>query len=74
MPRRSRRLAAARENRRNVRFPDFCRMLEDAGFLIRSGKGSHYIAEHPANDMTLTFPRRDPLRIGYVIRALKMID
>ena len=74
MPRQSRRLAAARNNPRNVSFSDFCRLLEDAGFVVRSGKGSHFVAEQPDNDMTLAFPRRDPMRIVYVIRALKLIE
>ena len=66
MPRQTRRLAAARSSPRNVSFSDFCRLLEDAGFVVRSGKGSHYVAEYPSSDMTLTFPRRNPMGIAYV--------
>ena len=74
MPRPNRRLAAARTNPRNVSFPNFCRLLEDAGFVVRTGKGSHYLARHPDKDLRLTFPRHNPMKIGYVSRALKMID
>ena len=74
MPRQSRRLAGARNNPWDVSFSDFYRMLEDAGFVIRSGKGSHYVARYQGKNMVLAFPQHNPMKIAYVRRALKMID
>ena len=74
MPPRDRRLQRARENPQNVRFDDLCRIYEDHGFIIRSGRGSHYIATLPGAPIRRTFPRRNPMRRVYVIAALNAIE
>lgn len=74
MSRRQKRLDRIRNNRRDVSFSELCRVLNDHGFGIRSGKGSHYVAIHPETGVTMTLVRRDPVRQVYVERALEAID
>ncbi len=74
MPPQERRIQRARENPQNVRFTDLCRIYEDHGFIIRSGRGSHYIATMPGAPIRRTFPRRNPMRKVYVIAALNAIE
>ena len=76
MPPRERRLEKARQNPRNVRFEDLCKIYEDHGFIIRSGKGSHYRAFIPGTEISNTFPRPHGghMRIQYVKTALNSID
>lgn len=74
MSRRQKRLDRIRNNRKDVSFSELCRVLDDHGFDIRSGKGSHWVAIHPATGITMTLVRRDPVRQVYVERALGAID
>ncbi len=74
MPPRDRRLQRARNNPLKVRFEDLCRIYEDHGFTIRSGRGSHYIATLPNTPIRRTFPRQNPMKRVYVVAALNAIE
>ncbi len=74
MPPRDRRLLRARRNPGNVRFDTLCRIYEDHGFTIRTGRGSHYIATLPNTRIRMTFPRQNPMKRVYVIAALNAIE
>ena len=75
MPRREKRLDRVRNNPKDVSFSNLCHVLEDHGFAIRSGgRGSHYVATHPATGITITLVRRNPVRQVYVENALAAID
>ncbi|WP_373047107.1 type II toxin-antitoxin system HicA family toxin [Vulgatibacter sp.] len=43
MTRRAKLEAAIRNNPRNVRFADLCRLLEHAGFRLERTRGSHHV-------------------------------
>ncbi len=74
MSRKQKRLDRIRNNRKDVSFSELCQVLNDYGFGIRSGKGSHCVAIHPATGITMTLVRRSPVRQVYVERALEAID
>ena len=74
MPPRERRIQRARENPKDVSFRDLYRIYEDHGFRVRSGKGSHYVATFPDTRIRNTFPRQNPMRRVYVIKALEAIE
>jgi hypothetical protein len=76
MPTREKRLEKARNNPKNVSFRDLCSILQDHGYEIKSGKGSHHIARLPGTPKKLTFPKptRGHMRPVYVEMALELID
>ena len=74
MPPNERRLRRARQNPKNVRFNDLVRIYEDHGFIVRPGKGSHYVAKYPGIFIRHIFPRQNPMKERYVKKALDIID
>ena len=74
MSRKTKRLDRIRNNPKNVSFSELCIMLEDHGFHIRTGKGSHNVATHPATGVTITLVKRNPVRRVYVENALAAIN
>ena len=74
MPPDERRLRRARQNPKNVRFNELVRIYEDHGFIVRPGRGSHYVAYHPSSRLNIPFPRQNPMKPNYVRDALKAID
>ena len=74
MSRKTKRLDRIRNNPKNVSFSELCIMLEDHGFHIRTGKGSHHVATHPATGVTITLVKRNPVRRVYVENALAGIN
>ena len=74
MATRERRLSRIRSNPKNVRFDDLRRVLEDFGFRIRKGKGSHAVAFHPGTGRTLTLVSARPVKRVYVMEALDAIE
>lgn len=74
MPPNERRLQRARQNSKNVRFNELVRILEDHGFIVRPGKGSHYVAFHPNSPRNMAFPRQNPMNRVYVRKVLDTID
>jgi len=59
-------------NRKNCRFEDLAALLEAVGFTQRAGKGSHVIFKRGA--VTLTMPRRKPVKEVYVEYVLALIE
>lgn len=49
-------------------------MLEAAGFVLRSTRGSHWVYHHPNGTMPIVIPYRRPLLPVYVRQALDAID
>ncbi|MEL6407898.1 MAG: type II toxin-antitoxin system HicA family toxin [Chloroflexota bacterium] len=79
MTKKEKRLRKIRQNRRNVRFDDFVSALQDYGFSIREGKGSHVMAERLTDNGTVSIALVKPhkgkyVKVTYVTRALKEID
>ena len=74
MSRRRKRIDRIRSNRKDVSFSDLCRILDDHGFNIRGGKGSHYAAIHPETGITVTIVRRSPVKQVYVEKSLEAIE
>lgn len=74
MPPNERRLRRARQNPKNVRFAELVRIYEDHGFIVRPGRGSHYVAKHPDASIRETIPRQNPMNPRYVKKALYIVD
>ena len=74
MPPNERRLRRARQNPKNVRFNELVRIYEDHGFIVRPGRGSHYVAKLPGTRIRETIPRQNPMKPRYVKKALDIID
>ena len=74
MSKKTKRLDSIRNNPKDVSFSELCLVLEDHGFNVRSGKGSHHVATHPATGVTLTLVKRNPVRRVYVGNALAAIN
>lgn len=76
MPPKERRLQKARQNPGNVKFEELCRLYEDHGFTVQSGKGSHYVARLSGSNIKEIFPRpaRGPVKRPYVTKALNAIE
>ena len=70
---RDKRLGRMEANPKDVSFSDSCLALEAWGFVIRRGKGSHYVATHPASGTTITMAKRNPMKPVYVENALEAI-
>ena len=79
MSKKKKRLLRMRRNKKNVRFDELISVLEDHGFSVRYGKGSHVIAKCPMNTGTLKVTFVKPhtskfVKANYVISVLKVID
>lgn len=75
MSTRAKRLAAIRNNPRQVRFADLKMALEGPGFTARTGKGDHWVFEHELLDYGFTVdPRRPDVLAVYVREALEAVD
>ena len=66
---RMRRNAAADWNIRDVE--TICR---EYGLLLRTGKGSHFHAKHPAAREILTIPARRPIKPVYIRKLVRYIE
>ncbi|MBI4193477.1 MAG: type II toxin-antitoxin system HicA family toxin [Betaproteobacteria bacterium] len=62
MTRREKLLAAIRNNAKNVRFEDACKVAELVGFVRTGGKGSHTVYARKGEPTILNFQNRN----GYV--------
>ena len=75
MAKREKRLAAMRQNPKQVRFADLRSVLEGFGFEARPGKGDHWSFVHPRISYVVTVdPRRPHVLEPYVRKALQAID
>jgi predicted RNA binding protein YcfA (HicA-like mRNA interferase family) len=50
------------------------RLLGEAGFQRRSGKGDHWVYTHPKRQFPLTIDPRKPLLPVYVTKAMQAIE
>ncbi len=67
-------LAKLKERRRSVRPEDMDKLLRQAGFLRRKGKGDHWVYTHPSRRYPLTIDPRNPLLPVYVGKAIRAIE
>ena len=80
MTKREKRLQKMRKSPRNITFDDLIRVLEDYGFVIRSGKGSHYSARVEINARVWTIAIVRPhggkkyVYVGKVKETLEYLD
>ena len=79
MSKKKKRLLRMRRNKKNVRFDDLISVLEDHGFAVRQGKGSHVMAERLTDEGTISIALVKPhqskfVKVAYVKLALKEID
>ena len=74
MSARAKLLAAIRNNPRNVRFDDACKVAEWLGFVAKSRSGtSHVVFARPGEPFALNFQRR-PGGIIVPYQARQLID
>ena len=67
-------LERLRQRRRGTRPAELHRVLVRAGFVARSGRGSHRVYRHPSLNWLLTIPQnKSPVRAVYVDEAIKAI-
>lgn len=75
MTKRAKRLAAIRNNPKNVRFADACKAAEAIGFVRAGGKGSHTVYAKPGEPVILNFQDRGGYIPPYQARQLiEMMD
>lgn len=76
MSKKERLLARLRNNQHNVRFQDFCTLMEYFGFVQVRVRGSHHLYQHPdIHDMMNVQPKKDGLAKAYQVRQfLKLLD
>jgi predicted RNA binding protein YcfA (HicA-like mRNA interferase family) len=74
MSRLDRRLARLRQAPSGVRPEELRTVLEAAGFVLKSTRGSHWVYHHPNGTRPIVIPYRRPLLPVYVRQALDAID
>jgi predicted RNA binding protein YcfA (HicA-like mRNA interferase family) len=67
-------LASLKRRRRSVRPDEMHRLLTEAGFERRYGKGDHWVYTHRRRAYPLTIDPRKPLLPVYVSRAIRAIE
>lgn len=60
--------------RRSVRPDDMHKLLVEAGFERRHGKGDHWVYTHRDRPYPLTIDPRNPLLPAYVSKAIRAIE
>ena len=68
------RLDEPRKKRRSVSPKDMDKLLTDAGFSRRQGKGDHWVYTHARRVYPLTVDPRNPLLPAYVSNAISAIE
>jgi len=63
-----------RTRRRNVRFEELDRLLRRAGLARRSGRGDHWVYDHPRLARVLVIDPRTPLLPAYVSAAIRALE
>lgn len=68
-------ILAVRNNPRDVRFDDACKIAERLGFVGKGGRGSHTAYSRPGEPVGLNFQNRDGKIPPYQAKQLiEMID
>jgi hypothetical protein len=71
------RLERMRHNKRNVSYSDYLSILDDFGYTVRMGKGSHRAANVSVGSKKLTLTFVEPKKfmdVAYVDELLSQID
>lgn len=69
------RVERLKTSRRNVRAQDLDRLLRQAGFERRFGKGDHWVYEHPDRvARPLVIDPRTPVLPVYVTKAIRAME
>jgi len=68
------RVADLKRRRRSVAPRDMHKLLLDAGFARRFGKGDHWVYTHTQRPYPLTIDPRNPLLPAYVSKAIAAIE
>jgi len=68
------RVADLKQRRRSVAPNDMHKLLVEAGFTRRQGKGDHWVYTHPRRRFPLTIDPRNPLLPAYVSKAITAIE
>lgn len=65
-----------KNNQNNLRFQDFCVLMEHFGFVLMRVSGSHHLYQHQHIDEIMNVqPTRDNLAKTYQVRQfLKLVD
>lgn len=80
MTKRDKRLQKMRQNPKNVTYGDYVGVLQDFGFTVRDGRGSHIIIKCTVGDkkwrLTIARPHGGSKHVKrpYVKQAIKAID
>lgn len=62
-------LQRARNNQRNLRFEDFCKLIIYIGFVLKRIRGSHHLYQHPDIDEVMNVqPKKDGRAKAYQVR------
>ncbi len=67
-------LVLIRTRRRSVKPKQMHRLLVQAGFERRYGKGDHWVYVHPSLPYPLIVDPRNPLLPAYVSKAIRAIE
>lgn len=68
------RIAELKRRRRSVAPYDMDKLLVNAGFTRRQGKGDHWVYTHARRPFPLTIDPRNPLLPAYVSKAISAIE
>lgn len=75
MTRRGKLIASIRNNPKDVRFEDACKVAEELGFVHKGGKGSHHTFARPGEPAILVFQNRNGNIVKYQAdQLIAMID
>ena len=76
MSKREKLYARVRNNQSNVRFQDFCTLMEYFGLMLVRISGSHHLYQHPDVDVVVNAqPKGDGLAKAYQVRQfLKLVE
>ncbi len=69
-------LQKIQNSQKNVRFSDFCKLLEYFGFRLSRIKGSHHLYQHPKIDEVMNVQsKKDGLAKPYQVKQLlKLVE
>ena len=68
------RVERLKKSRRSVRARDLDRLLLEAGFTRRFGKGDHWVYRHPELARRVVIDPRTPVLPVYVTKAIRAIE
>jgi len=68
------RIADLKRRRRSVAPHEMDKLLLNAGFTRRQGKGDHWVYTHSRRPFPLTIDPRNPLLPAYVSKAIAAIE